>query len=589
MNGKILNEKFPELKINNKQNNHSDEEMILMGIPSSPGLAMGKAYVIEPEDIIIPNKKINQDEIPDELIKFDSAVNELNNEFQVVLEKVKKEASNVTSVLETNILILNDSILLDSIKKQIEKGFSVESSVLSVFDKQIKYLKIAKDTILKERAIELDNIKHRMLTVLRDRCVSYSIEKNTIIVAKSLTTTDIVSLKELGVLAIVTEVGGISSHSSILARSFNIPAVIGVKDATKIIDSGSDLIIDGFTGEIVIDPSNMSIGSYNIKKVREKEHQAQLGDIIGLESDTVDGRHIKLMSNIDFPEDVEQAVLVKAEGIGLVRSENLIILMGRFPTEDEQYNWYNQMSERAYPNPVTIRAFDVGSDKYAEGMPKHENNPALGFRGIRFLLSRRDLFKSQVKAVLRASSHKNIKFMLPMITNIMEVRTALTIIDDCKKCLDKENLDYDHNLPIGVMIETPAAALITDQLADLISFFSIGTNDLTQYTLAADRTNDFVADYYYPFHPGVLRLIKITVDAAIKKGIELSICGELASHAAATSLLIGMGIDELSVNPSVLLELKKRVRETEYPDAIKLAEDVMQCSDYSDIARRLRN
>lgn len=586
MNNIVQNSSADYLAENNISSS-AEDELVLKGIPSSPGMAFGKAYVIYPEKIIVHDTPISTDQIPQELKRLDSSVKDLVNEFRATLKKVRKESQNVKAVLETNIVILQDEFLLNAIREKIQQGYSAESSVSKELDNQIHYLRQAKDLILKERAVDLENIKIRILSMLRDRDVSFAIEKDSVIIAKSLSPTDLIILKEIGVLAIITEVGGISAHSSILARSFEIPEVIGVKDATKLIDPGDDIIVDGHIGEIIIEPEPKSVSLFKIKKARENEHKKKLGDLIKLPAETKDGKYVRLLANVDFPEDVEQAALVGADGIGLVRSENLILLLGKFPSEEEQFTWYTQMAQRAYPNDVTIRAFDVGSDKHAEGMPRHENNPALGFRGIRFLLSRNDIFKSQVKAILRASTHKNVKLMLPMISNIGEVTKSLEIIDECKKILDEEGHDYYAKMPVGVMIETPAAALIADQLSKIVDFFSIGTNDLTQYTLAADRTNDFVADFYYPFHPGVLRLIKMTIDTARKNKITVSICGELAGHAAATSLLIGMGIDELSVNPSILLELKNRVRESDYTDSTVLADDVMNCSNYDDIRNRL--
>ncbi len=562
-------------------------ESVLKGIPSSPGLAIGRVKIIYRESIIIPSKHIPEEEIPFELDKFKTAIEELIKEFLAVLNKMEKEAKNVIAVLETNLFILTDDFMLESIKSRIKKGYSAESAVMQEFDSQRQFLTKSRDSILRERAMELDNIKHRLLSVLRDNKLDIEIDSETILVAQTLSTTDLVNLKEAGVKAIVTEIGGISSHLSILARSFEIPAVIGVKDATQAIKDRAEIIVDGYSGIVTINPGRKTKSLFKIKKSKEVEHRSKLGDLVRQSSETLDGRKIMLMSNIDFPEDVESAVLVGSEGIGLVRSENLILLHGDFPDAKIQYEWYKAMADRAYPNNITIRAFDVGSDKYAEGVPVHENNPALGFRGIRFLLTRDDLFKAQICAVLRASVNKNVKLMLPMITNVYELLKSLKIINICKQELEKENVKFDKHIPIGVMIETPAAALIADQLAEYVQFFSIGTNDLTQYTLAADRTNDLVADYYNSFHPGIMKLIKMTVDAAEKYNIPVSVCGEMAGHAASTSLLIGLGVTELSVSPAVLLETKNRVRSTKYSDSVILAEKIMKSTSYKQIRKLL--
>lgn len=560
---------------------------ILKGIPSSPGLAIGKAYVIQPETIIIPKDKETANDVDEELNRFESAVNTVIEELQHVLDKVELYQANVTAVIETNILILRDDVLLDAIKDKIKSGYSVESAVIQIFDSQALMLRNSKDSIISERAIEFNHIKERLISALRNICVFYAIEKGSIVVAKSVTPSDLITFKEAGVAGIITEIGGISSHSSILSRSFEIPAVIGVNNATGIIQNSSTVLIDGYAGWIDIHPSKDAIDKFNIKKEREEQHKAKLGSLIKLPALTLDDKKINLLANIDMLDDVEYAARVNADGIGLVRTENLIILQNHFPSENEQVDWYYQIAERAYPYPVTFRAFDVGSDKYTQGLPKQENNPALGFRGIRFLLQRPDLFKKQIRAVLRASRLKNVKFMLPMISSINEVTRSIAIINECKKELDNRNLEYNKFMPIGIMVETPSAALMADKFANYVDFFSIGTNDLTQYVLAADRTNELVTEIFDTFHPAVLRLIKFTIDAAKAKNIKVGICGEFAGHADATHLLIGMGIDDLSASPSVLLELKHRIRKSNYASAKVLADELVECESSDEVRKKI--
>ncbi|MFC2131790.1 phosphoenolpyruvate--protein phosphotransferase [Bacteroidota bacterium] len=577
-----------DVEINrNMKNQESIPQKVLKGIPSSPGLAHGQAVVIQPEKISLLTERIPDEQIPNELVRLETAVNDLVQEFVSALSKVKEESKNVAAVLESDLMILTDEAFLGTIRERIKKGFSTENAIIQEFDTQIHLLKKANDHILRQRVIELENIKERLIAVLRNRCIDYSNGKNAVIVARSLTPTDIVNFKEEGVLAFVTEIGGISSHSSILARSFNIPEVIGIKEATSIIQDDVNLIVDGYTGTVTVHPNNKSISLYESKKLKEQEHTKQLGDLIKLNSVTSDGKTIHLLANIDIPDDVANTIMYGAEGIGLVRSEQLIISKNYIPTEEEQFIWYKSIADPAYPNSVTIRAFDIGSDKFSEGMPKHENNPALGFRGIRYLLHRKDIFRTQIRAILRVSKNKNIRLMLPMITCFSEVEESLRIIEECKNELQQEKVPFDNTLPVGVMIETPAAAILAEKISTYVSFFSIGTNDLTQYTLAVDRTNEFVSSIYDSFHPSVLSLIKMTADAATKHKIPVSICGELAGHAAATALLIGMGITELSVSPPILLELKKRIREIKFTDAKKLAKDVLKIADCENIRKKL--
>lgn len=562
-------------------------QSILRGIPSSPGLVHGKAVVLEPESIILPDKKISKEDIQEELVRLETGIRDLIQEFVHALSKVKDDAKNVVSVLESDLMILTDETFLKKIRNKIQQCFSAENAIVQEFDHQIHFLLKSNDHILRERANELDHIKERLISVLRNRCIFYGSGKNSIIVAQSLTPTDIVNFKEAGTLGFITEVGGITSHSSILARSFEIPEVIGVKEATKIIGVNDKIILDGYTGTITVNPTKKSISIYVAKKHKEQEHKKQLGELAKYKAVTIDGKEIRLMANISVNEDIETALIYGAEGIGLVRSEQLIITKNSIPSEEEQFTWFKSIADSIFPEFVTIRAFDIGSDKYSEGMPKHEQNPALGFRGIRFLLHRVDIFKEQIRAILRVSKNKNIRLMLPLITCFNEVEKTKKIIEECKQELSKENIPFDNNLPLGIMIETPAAAILSEKIAPFVDFFSIGTNDLTQYTLAVDRTNEYVSSIYDSFHPTVLTLIKLTSDAATKYNIPVSICGELAGHTAATSLLIGLGITELSVSPSILLELKKRVRETSYNESKKLAEEILKIANCEDIRQKL--
>ncbi|MFP4527576.1 MAG: phosphoenolpyruvate--protein phosphotransferase, partial [Candidatus Kapaibacterium sp.] len=545
----------------------------LKGIPSSAGIAIGTARVLEPESIVSPQERIPRDKIESEINRFDIALSELIREFSDVLEKVRGESKNIVAIIETNLMIATDPTFTDSVTTRIKEGYSVESSIIYEFDRQKQFFKKSRDQILRERAGELDHIKERLLGTLRNRCLYYGLARNSIIVAQSLTPSDLVNLKESSVLAIVTELGGIASHMSILARSFEIPAVIGVKKATQFIKDGAKIIVDGYSGTVLNNPDQEAIAEYEQRREQAIQNRKKLGTLANVTTQTSDKREIKAMANVDFLEDVNLALVAGADGIGLVRSENLLLSLEHFPDEEEQYQWYKEIAERMYPSPVTIRVFDLGSDKYSKGMPRHEDNPALGFRGIRFLLSRLDVFEVQIRAILRASVDKNVRIMIPMITNLSEVIRAFNIIEKCKHDLSIEGIDHDERMPFGVMIETPAAAILAEEIAKFCNFFSIGTNDLTQYTLASDRTNELVSDVFDSFHPAVLKLMKMTVDAAHRQGIDVGICGEIAGHSAATQLIIGLGIDEISVSPTILLETKKRILDSNFEDSVRFSED----------------
>lgn len=559
----------------------------LKGIPSSSGVVIARAVVIQPEIFLSADDKVTPDSIPIEIDRLVQAFKDLNIEFTTVLNRIPENNLSAANILETNLVILRDELLLKSITSYIKESYTAESAVIREFEKQKGYLLNSRDRILRERATELDHVKTHLLSALKQRCLQYNVAKDKVLIAQSLTPTDFVNYKEFGALAVVTEAGGIASHVSILARSFETPAVIGVKDATGIIKNDDLVIIDGYTGLIIYNPSQDLVLKYEEKIEKIEKHRIALGKLAKESAVTIDGRKIHLLANVDRLDDIDAANLVGAEGIGLVRSESLIINYSTIPGEELQTKWYREIADRIYPNPVTIRAFDIGSDKYAEGMPHAESNPALGFRGIRYLLSRTELFKTQIKAVLKSSVNKNVRFMLPMISDSSELVKSLHIIDVCKKELSDNNIDFDSNMPVGVMIETPSAALMADELADLSDFFSIGTNDLTQYTLAVDRTNELVSDRFDSFNPAVLKLIAMTALAATKKKIPVGICGELAGHSAATTILVGMGITELSVVPGMILELKNRIRNMKYSVVKKDTSKLLKMPDSNQILKVL--
>lgn len=563
------------------------KQVVLKGIPSSSGITIGKARIIHQENLIVPEESKDTSNVDEEIARFQNVLTELSLEYEELLEKVKNERANIISIIESNALIIKDPMLVNAIENTIKNGYSAESAISQEFDKQKQFFRFSKDDFLKDRAIELDHIKKRMLSSLKYHYYSYSVAKDAIVIAQSITPTDLINFKNEGALAFVTEVGGIASHMSIMARSYELPAVIGLKDATSLIDHDTTVIVDGYSGHVVINPLKSAIAKYITRRKEFEEHRLKLGEIAKLPCETSDGIKIDVRANVSSTQDIHSATMVGAKGSGLVRTESLIIKLNSFPNEEEQYQWYSELAQSAYPSPLTIRAFDIGSDKFSEGIPHHEDNPALGLRGIRYLLSRKNLFKSQIKAVLRASQNKNIKFMIPMVSCLPEVIKTLDLISECKNELDAEGKKYDPMMPFGVMIETPAAALISEQIAPLVDFFSIGTNDLTQYVIGADRANELVNNIFDPFHPAVLRLIKFTIESAKLNNIKVSVCGELASHSAATNLLIGLGVNELSVAPSSVLDLKNRVRESNYEKYSKIISKIKTIEEYYSLLEKI--
>lgn len=562
---------------------------LLKGIPSSSGIVLGKALVIDLEPQLSESEIIPIDLRDSEISRYKRAIETLNNDYDEIISNSKYSTSTILNIIETYKLLINDIIISENIIKSIKKGNSAENAVFKEYEGQKKLFRNTKDQILKERIVDLDNVKRRVISALSHFVPDYEAARGKILVAQTLSPSDLVKYKECGALGIITEMGGIASHISILSRSFEFPAIIGVKEATKIISNELFIIIDGFTGLIIYNPDNQILQAYD-KKVKEIEkHKKSLGRLVSIATETIDKHKIRLLANIDRVEDVKSALISGAEGVGLVRSESLLANSARIPGEDTQFNWYKEIAERMYPLDVTIRCFDLGSDKFSTGLPVNENNPALGLRGIRYLLYNMEVFKSQLKAILKASINKNVRIILPMISDINEIILSKKILIDCMLELDKQKLPYDSNIKMGIVIETPAAVFISEALAKECDYFSIGTNDLTQYTLAADRTNDLVTENYDSFHPAVLKMIDIITSSAKKAGIPVGICGELAGHAAATQILIGLGIDEFSVPPSLLLELKNRILKINYKEAVMLKEKLLKVNNSNDILKVLES
>jgi len=556
----------------------SHEEHVLKGIPASHGIAIGRAFVLSVESPSVQSEHISGERITEEVGRFRSAVELAAAELISAIELAREETENVSTIIESYLMIVGDPILAHTVISKIEQGETAEWALIEEFDAKRHMLFQAKDPILRERAQDLDHVKERLLAHLRNKTLSHAAARDAIVVAGSMTPQDILFFKKTSTRAFVTEIGGINSHSSILARDVGIPAVIGLRNATTDVPNGAIIIVDGYAGVVIVSPSEETLNLYVEKQSKAEEYRARLGSLINEPTITEDGLSVRLLANIDTPDQVDAAVMAGCEGIGLVRTEFLLMQHGGYPSVDEQTEWYADIAQRAYPRPVTFRAFDVGSDKFREGIPHHEDNPALGLRGIRFLLYRPDLFQDQIIAVLRASAHRNVKFMLPMVTVLEELHQAKVMIETCKHRLAMEEVDFDPQIQIGVMIETPAAALMAETFAEAADFLSIGTNDLAQYALATDRTNEMVADIFDALHPAVIRLIKMVVDAGRVHSTVVSVCGELAGHAAATEMLIGLGIAELSVSPTLCLELKDRIRSMQYFDCMELTNRLMMCT-----------
>ncbi len=569
----------------NKREKHRKEKRF-KGIPASSGIVIGKAVILATEAIAIKDTLIPEDRIDAEIERFAHAVQECTHELHRIVTMANDEAPVAAPILEAQLFILNDPTIAEMIAGRIRKCYHAESAVQEVFDSQQAILRHASDSYLRERAVDLDNVKQRLLNFLTGRNTVTTTQPEGIVITESLTPSDVMLFRKSGMTAFGTETSGITSHAAILARSLGIPSVVGLANICKRISTGSTVIIDGYAGIIIANPLPDTISRYE-QRVEDLEHHARkLGKLAHLPSQTSDGRKVHLFANADTPEEIELARASGAEGVGLIRTELQILTHNFVPDEDEQTTFYKELAERAYPLPITLRAFDIGSDK-SFGLIANEPNPALGLRGLRFLLKNKAVFMAQLRAILRASCHRNVRLMLPMITTVQEFQKSLQWVEECKAKLKENGEEFDAQMPVGAMIETPAAALIARELGALADFFSIGTNDLTQYTLATDRMNASTTQIYDTFHPAILRLLKMIVDAAHFNNIPVAVCGEFASHAAATELLIGLGIEELSVAPSSLLEVKKRVRKAVFSQTKQLAGESLHCSTGSEVRKFL--
>ena len=556
--------------------------IIFKGIPSSSGIAMGKVFIIK-YDVNTSNKNLNKKlpkaKIDLEIKRFDQTVKSVKNEFETLINKQTSEIKSIKNILESSLLILEDPFFHENILKEINQGYNCEVAIIREVEKQKSFFKKSKDFILREKATEFDEIKSLLISSYNNINLDKDIPSNSIVISQSINPTQVVKLKEKSIKGLITELGGLGSHSSILCRSFEIPQVVGVNNICTKIKNNDEIIIDGFSGEIILNPTNEQIKVCENKIAELTKHKSTIGKLAKLPSITNDGREIPLLSNIDLPGDIDSSLVNGAEGFGLVRSESMMLIRDKIPNEEEQYEWYNEISERAFPLNATIRLFDFGSDKYTEGLAITEDNPALGLRGIRYLLARPEILDTQIRAILRASKNSNIKIMVPMVSNLEEFLEVRSRVRAISHQLAAEDIDYDSMIKIGTMIETPAAAMISDDLAEVCDFFSIGTNDLIQYTMAADRNNQYVTNIYDFFQPAVIRTINHIITNAHSKGKKVSICGEIASHPAATELLIGLGVDELSVIPSGLVETKMRIRNINSANTIDLADYILVCKN----------
>lgn len=541
------------------------KEITLKGLPASPGIAMGSAYLYIKDIPRVEEHRIDEGEIEQEIERLRHATEKSIKELSKILAFAqKKVGEGKAKIFEAEIMVLEDQILRKTITDRIRcEKKNAQYIVNDEIGKYANLMLLAHDDYMHERAHDMEDLKNRIIRNMQEEKLISKLDGSIIVVAHSLTSADTMILSRNHVLGYATDLGGTTSHAALFSRSLKIPAVVGLGDITREIETGDYLILDGYSGTVIIHPTVNHVEEYERKHKRFVKFENKLAELKDLPAVTKDGHAIELSANIELPEELEYVMLQGSQGVGLYRTESLLIGRDDFPTEEEQYQEYKKVADRVYPNRVIMRTFDIGGDKIAPEMAE-EANPFLGWRGIRVCFDQPDLFMNQLRAMLRASTRKNLAIMFPMISNINEVRRAKEYVQQAKADLRTKNIKFNEKMSVGVMIEVPSAALIAGQIAAEVDFLSIGSNDLTQYLLAVDRGNSLISGLYQEFDPSVLITLKHVINAGHKHGIWVGICGELAGNPLATPLLIGLGMDELSVVPGVLPEIKKIIRASSY-------------------------
>ncbi len=564
-----------------------EAENAITGIAAAPGIVIAKAYLFTKEKLEINDGDIsNIEEAKNNLIEaLAKSKKELNKIFAIAKEKMEGQRA---AIFEAQMMILDDPILLDNINKRIEiEKKQPEFIVNNEISKYQQLMAHSHEAYMNERASDIEDIKNRIIRNLQKKRWISKIQNDMIVVSDSLTPSDTILLSRCNVQGFVTEHGGLTSHAAIISRSLDIPAVVGVHNVTKIIKDGDTIIIDGFHGYVLVNPNDEQINFFKAKHEKLIELQKSLAELKDQPAKTIDGHEIQLLANVDVTGEIDLVITNDAKGIGLYRTEQIIEELGEIPNEDEQTKIYANLSTRIYPKPLIIRAFDIGGDKF-KFLDFTEPNPFLGLRGIRLLLENENMFRTQIRAVLKASSNKNIQFMLPMVSSIREIRKSLAIINECKIELKHEKINFDKDCKIGIMIEVPSAALLTYELAEIVDFISIGTNDLIQYLMAVDRGNDLVSNLYQEFHPAVIRTLSHIVKEAKRAHKSVSLCGEMAADTLAIPLLIGLGLNSLSISPTTIPYAKRIIRSISFEKAKILGEECLASATVEDITEKLQ-
>jgi len=563
---------------------------MLKGIAASPGIVIGRAFLLEEEEFYISKRTIEPADIKQEIIRFRKALAETKEEMDGIRQRVLKQlGKRHVRLFDAYLLILDDPILRnDVIRMVMEQRVNAEYALQMVIDKITKTFNIIDDGYLRDRSMDILDVGKRVLKHLlgRERQELASLPSPVIVVAHNLTPADTIAMRKENVIGFATDIGGRTSHTAIMAQSLEIPAVVGLKNITKKVTPGDTIIVDGIEGIVIIDPDSLTVENYERQKIKFTDAEEALKKLTDLPAVTADEYTVELQANIEVPEEIPSVHAHGATGIGLFRTEYIYLNRVDLPSEEEQYQQYVSVARKMIPYPVVIRTMDLGADRFVgEFGISSERNPFMGLRAIRLCFRYPDVFKTQLRAILRASVEGNLKIMYPMICCVEELRHANELLEEVKNELREEKNPFNENMEVGVMIETPSSALIADILAREAGFLSIGTNDLIQYTLAVDRVNENVTHLYKPLHLSILRLVKRVIDAGHKEGKRVGMCGEMAADPSFTKILLGMGLDEFSMSPLSIPKIKKIIRSTNLTRARELANEVLATREQEEVSK----
>ncbi len=565
---------------------------IIKGISASPGIYIGSVFLYVEESVNIPRYEIKEGDAEKEYNRFLSSVDKAVEEIEV-LKNIAKDSMGEKEILllDSHILMLSDPDFKNQIKDAIgRKLVNAELALFDAIEQLIEKLKSSDNDYFRERANDLKDVAKRVLNNLMfmDRINLANLETRHIIAAHDILPSDAITMDKSKVKGLILDAGGKTSHTAIIARSFEIPAVVGLSDITRKVRGGDTVVIDGNKGIVVLDPDLETLSKYREEIEKKKKVDLKLKRYYKKDAVTLDGKEIIIKANIEVPEEIKSVKMHNSDGVGLFRSEFLLLQSEYYKNEDKQFEVYKDVLAEMDGNPVTIRTLDIGGDKTLPGFEKHnEKNPLLGWRGIRFCLTNNDTFVRQLRALYRASVYGNLRIMFPMISGPEELDSVLEIIRDVKKDLKDEGYKINEKVPLGIMIEVPSAVLSAEFLAKKVDFFSIGTNDLIQYTIAIDRGNEKIAYLYQPSHPAIIRLIKMTCDAAKKEGIPVGICGEMGGDPIATVVLLGLGIEEMSMSVSSIPIVKKIIRNVSFEEAKNVVNTIMEIGSGTEITKYL--